>query len=1654
MNMMRMKNLFIILVGILILSSSSVIGIDMDTTVDKDSESEKLNLSKASTYLASQNPLTKDFNAITENRGQWADEFYFIADTEFGHVGFGESSIYFNLLDISNYVINDPISDEADLRISGYVIKYTFEDSQGVIPIGTERLPQRSNYLYGNEHDDWITGVLSYEKIIYRDLWPGIDLEYYFTFDGLKYDFVIQPHASSKNIKISVEGTESMKNQGNDLVLTLPKGQEIIDSDLVAYYKDTGDSIRSRFTILGDYTYSFILENYDETRSVVIDPLVYSTYIGDSGWDNARSIDFDNSGNAFVTGHTTSTNFPTTAGAYDKSHNGDVDAFVFKLNPLGTGLVYSTFVGGSGREYSYGISVNSNGCPIVTGGTTSSNFPTTNNAYDITHGGSYDVFAFQLNSSGSGLTYSTYIGGSSYDIGRGIELDSSGFPYIVGNTSSTNFPTTTGAYDRTYGGITDVFVTKVNLTFDTLIFSTYIGGTTGDKGFAIAVDNSGNSYITGYTDVFGSNQYPTTPGAYDTSGTLMEDVVVSKLNASGDKLLLSTLVSSNTMERGYGIDVDASGYTYVAGWTRSSGFPTTAGAFQTTYKGSSSYSEGFILKLNISFDKLIYSTFLGDTHNDEINGLKVNTNGVAHLVGSTGSTNFPVTSDAENGTHGGGILDAFFVKLNASGNGLLYSTFRGGGGNDYGYSVAISNNGDIYIAGVSSSTDFPTTSGAYSRKHKGGDDCMVFKFSMKTITLPSPPRNLTGILGKGYVDLTWDQPVDYITAKLTGYKLFRGTAMGGETLLTSMGDVTAFNDTTVIVGQGYYYYITALNISGESYPSNEYHAMDFESPKIVVDNTPNSGTTGEDIDFKIKITDNLEVNSTWVEYWFGSGSHSNISMFNSGNNLWTYTVKVPHDSIEDLNYKFHADDIFKNWNQSQQTIIQITDNDRPAYIPYGDDPYVDFQNPVTTGDNYTFRVYVVDYVQLYGVWFEYWFGDEEHNNMTMIGDIDYPGWWKTKITVPHSLEDLHFIFHANDTSDNWNQTVQYDVKIVDNDNPKIWPEKEDPFIPGVGYDPGPAYTGDEYTFIASVIDNIAVDTVWVEYWYGFGDSDNNSMISTSESKWTKKIIADHTLEKLHFKFHANDTTNNWNFSQEYIVDVIDNDNPEFWNDTSLTIGTIGDAYSFMIQANDNIEIYNMTLVYWFGTNERSGVELSSTSNIFSYRISIPEDSLDELKYYFISYDTSDNWNRTSVKSVSILDNDPPSFWELPLESSVNTGDNYQVKTTVVDNIEVNNVSLNYWFGSGSPNKISLFDTGLMDEFVGEIEIPINSIEPLYLKFSAMDTSNNLNISNTIMIIVKDNIPPVIEPIQDIVIKSGDTIDINVIATDNIGVVEIMWEDTPFTPTSFNLSGKVEQTGNYKIKVTVSDAAGNSAYQRFNLTVKSIDKDKDGSDKSEASDVLIYLILIIVIIVVLIVIFFLFIKRKEKDNKVAESQQLHTQDQLPDQLPKQPEQPQQQPSELYPQQQEQYPPLGQENQMNDMYMYQQPGQLQQQEVPIQQVQEPQTQPPVDIGMAPNQDQEQYIQTDTFPDEQSFIELPQGDSEYPVEHGDGTMPIEQNEYTTGTFQETQTQTMTQPMQSTFQPAAESQMPQFIQCTQCGSQIIQGSTICPNCSAQITN
>ncbi len=620
---------------------------------------------------------------------------------------------------------------------------------------GLDKQAGVSNYFIGNDPSQWHTNIANYSQVEYQDVYPGVNLVYYGNQQQLEYDFVVAPGAKPSNIQLNFQGQDSMSlDAQGDLVLHTATG-DVLQHAPVVYQEINGvrQTVSGQFVLGTQGQVSFQVGAYDKGLPLTIDPmLVYSTYLGGNSEDDGLAIAVDGSGNAYVTGDTESTNFPTTTGAFQASPGGGYDAFVTKLNAAGTAINYSTYLGGNGADYGYRIAVDGAGSAYVTGFTQSSNFPTTAGAFQTSHGsdgGLYDAFVTKLNATGTALSYSTYLGGNNQDEGSGIAVDGAGNAYVTGYTSSTNFPTTTGAFQTNYGGAPDAFVTKLNATGTTLVYSTYLGGSGGARANGLAVDASGNAYITGYTY---SSNFPTTAGAFQTSSGGTEDAFVTKLNAAGAALIYSTYLGGDSYDDGYAIAVDGAGSAYVTGFTQSSNFPTTAGAFQSSHASDGGTDDAFVTELNAAGTALSYSTYLGGNQFDLGTGIAVDSAGNAYVIGYTASTDFPTTAGAFQTSHGsdGGLYDAFVTKLNATGTALSYSTYLGGNNQDEGSGIAVDGAGNAYVTGYTSSTNFPTTTGAFQTSYSGGQDAaFVAKFGLAsptttTLTANGPNPSLVG----------------------------------------------------------------------------------------------------------------------------------------------------------------------------------------------------------------------------------------------------------------------------------------------------------------------------------------------------------------------------------------------------------------------------------------------------------------------------------------------------------------------------------------------------------------------------------------------------------------------------------------------------------------------------------------------------------------------------------------------------------------------------------------------------------------------------------------------------------------------------------------------------------------------------------------------
>jgi hypothetical protein len=596
---------------------------------------------------------------------------------------------------------------------------------------GEDRQKGRVNYFTANASQ---TNIPTYGELRYRNLWPGIDLAFRGEGGTLKYEFHVAPGADPSDIRLAYAGAESLSlGAAGALLIETPLGT--VRDQAPRSYQRSGRrrvAVESAYSTTGN-RYGFELGAYERTKPLVIDPgLVYSTFLGGTQTDATAGIVVDDAENAYVSGYTQSSDFPTTPGAHDTTVS-QTDVFIAKLNPSATGFVYATYLGGSAAESPSGIDIDSAGNVYVSGTTDSPDFPTTPGAFDGALGTFYDLdgFVTKLNTDGSALGYSTYLGGEEIDQARGIAVDNGGNAYVTGS-SYGDYPLTPGAPDATPAGASgDAVVTKLNASGTALEYSTFLGGNGEDWTGGIAVDADGSAYVAGETT---SSDFPVTLEAFDTGLSGVEDTFLTKVNPAGTAFTYSTYLGGSGDERGASLAVDSDGNAYVSGKTGSSpDFPTTPGAYDRVV----SDRNRFLTKFNSTGSGLIYSTFL-KTGAQSWSALEVDSQGNAYLAGTSwgGTPTTPGAYDRTFFTSGSGGMpdDAFLTKFNPTGSVLEYSTYLGTD-DDAAVSVAdlaLDADNDVYLAGSTSSPYFPTTPGVLDTTVSGSDG-FVAKFELPDV---------------------------------------------------------------------------------------------------------------------------------------------------------------------------------------------------------------------------------------------------------------------------------------------------------------------------------------------------------------------------------------------------------------------------------------------------------------------------------------------------------------------------------------------------------------------------------------------------------------------------------------------------------------------------------------------------------------------------------------------------------------------------------------------------------------------------------------------------------------------------------------------------------------------------------------------------------
>ena len=587
----------------------------------------------------------------------------------------------------------------------------------------------RVHYLLGDRPELWHRHVPLSRAVRFEEVYPGVDVIHYASDRQLELDFVVGAGAEAAQIEMLVEGADEVRlDPGGDLVVRVG-GLELRQHRPRAYQiREVGSAdVECAFELRGAWRVGFRVGSYDAERPLIIDPVFrYASYLGGAGGEVIWAVGTDGSGAVYLAGETTSAAALATAGAFRTNYAGGTtvggDAFVAKVDPSGTNLIYLTYLGGWAHDAALAMAVDAEGAVYLTGFTASSNFPVLH-AFQPRIAGTpdpalgvppLDAFVAKLAPDGDRLIYSTYFGGDGLDEGIGLALDGLNQVHITGLTDSTNLPVV-NALQPGLGGGRDGFVAKLAADGRSLLFSTYLGGVGLDYGSGVAVDGQGRVWVTGMTQ--STNFWVTNavqhrindPAGVATNLNTMPDAFVTRFSPQG-RLEFSSFLGGRFSDVGFRIVTDSLGNAYVAGSTESADFPVTTTNLVGSVWNFRGLADVFVTKIDgRGSTGWVYSVVFGGTGRDEAWELGVDASGRVHLVGVTGSTNFPVVAVPAGGRVSlGGRLDAFLAGLDPLGQALEYSFYYGGSGEDYGYAVAVDPAGHLWIGGTTTSTNLWT----------------------------------------------------------------------------------------------------------------------------------------------------------------------------------------------------------------------------------------------------------------------------------------------------------------------------------------------------------------------------------------------------------------------------------------------------------------------------------------------------------------------------------------------------------------------------------------------------------------------------------------------------------------------------------------------------------------------------------------------------------------------------------------------------------------------------------------------------------------------------------------------------------------------------------------------------------------------------------
>lgn len=1178
--------------------------------------------------------------------------------------------------------------------------------------------------------------------------------------------------------------------------------------------------------------------------------LLWSTFFGGGGSDYGYAVAFDGDDDAYIGGYAyydSTVPFATTTGAYQTSitNNRYYDGFCSKLNSNGN-AVYCTLIGGGYYDYACGIAVDSNEQAILSGRTdysssySSTDYPTTSGAYSSSRPGTgtsdYDIFVTKFNAAGTGLVWSTFLGGSreDYMYYDGVEVGPNGNVYVGGYTNSADFPTTSDAYQSSiaYSSYYDIFMSNLSSNGASLESSTYLGGGYYDYGYGLDVGPSNCMFISGYTYYSSSysinyGEFPTTDGAYQENrkGTYYE-AIASKFgdsDADGAPPVLGTDSSDTTAYTGQSFTFRLSGATDTWGLDSVNvEYWFGSGAHMNhTFTGDGPYSHSYTLPNQLGSINYFFSASdnagqwtISPTNTVvavDGSGPEFSNPGISTAATTGGSTTVSIDV-TDNVAYVGSSVTLYYRDVNAAS--YTSTTMTNTVGDTFTATVNCGINWltvYFYATALDTSSNLGTSSTYATHVFDNVDPTFVSDNSDTTATTGdrftfSVTVNDNIGLGSGYFEYWYGTGAHLSASMSTGY--------GYGSDVTGTASITIPSDSTDSLHYRYQFYDYDGNswASGPSSPVT-ISVADDDRP-IVISYQTDDATTGELYTFEIGIMDNLDgtqVSNVHVIYsadpW---ATDVNLSLtYDSMNMVWTGDITANLNSISPITYNISAVDASGNWMDNTGYVIRVLDNDLPSITS-------DVTSSAgTTGDDHNFTVNLEDNIGIGAVYVNYTNpGGYVYTMMPLLEGTG--GNWFGEHPLDHSLQPTSYNFIVMDTSGNTIYGAEDTISMTDNDVPEIFSEMTPPS----------AEAGqDDFALRVMITDNIALQTMEVTYSFDYAPTE----ITTPLTRLSGNIFY-HLIDlqprsgTLYYRYRAVDSSmNEFTLDQGFEVDIIDNNNPVLGEPVYEMTATTGDTYSVTIDATDDVEVEMVRMYYYFGEDMPVTIpfmEGSASGDTYSFNLDIP-DSLEMLHFWIEAMDHVENMAMTMMMDIEVVDNDDPMFDDLLSDMEAATGEEFVFKVNASDNIGVDHVDVTYTLNGMDPETMTMMEMDGSYQYM--MALPNDNDGEIIFFFTIYDTSGNMVESTEETVDIVDDESPMVGMNVPLMAYQHELVDMSAApSSDNVGIVTYDWDVMGVLLSGMEVNYTFDDAGEYTITLLVSDGVNPAVEMSQNITIMDAD----------------------------------------------------------------------------------------------------------------------------------------------------------------------------------------------------------------------------------------